>query len=200
MAEEKGNRHKKKTEGAAAAAAPEATSKADTQDTPQAEAGSTAQSAELEEKVAGLEAKLAEAEKSVADGKDQLLRTTAEYENFRRRSRAEHDAAFGNGVAHATEQLLPVLDVLSTAAQSPTVDEEYKKGVLMTLQKCDEVFKKLGIQEIAAEGQPFDPEMHNACMQEACDGVPSGCVTRVMQKGYTLNGRVIRHAVVAVAP
>lgn len=152
-------------------------------------------------------AKLAAAEEAYAkareDGdkvKDQLLRVTAEYDNFRKRSQKEHDAAFSNGVAHAAEMLLPVLDVLEAAANAKTSDEEYKKGVVMTLDKAREVFAKMGITEIDAMGQPFDPEVHNACMQEACDGTDSGCITRVVQKGYSLNGRVIRHAMVAVAP
>lgn len=150
--------------------------------------------------IAALEEKLAAAEAETATLKDQMLRQAAEYDNFRRRSREEHDAAFNNGVAHAAEMLLPVLDVLNAAAYSPTTDEEYKKGVIMTLQKCDEIFKKLGIEEIDATGKPFDPELHNACMQEACEGVDSGCVGKVVQKGYTLNGRVIRHAMVSVVP
>lgn len=152
-------------------------------------------------------AKLAAAEEAYAkaceDGdkvKDQLLRVTAEYDNFRKRSQKEHDAAFSNGVAHAAEMLLPVLDVLDAAANAQTSDEEYKKGVVMTLDKAREVFAKMGITEIDAMGQPFDPEVHNACMQEACEGTDSGCITRVVQKGYSLNGRVIRHAMVAVAP
>ncbi|MGD9559688.1 MAG: nucleotide exchange factor GrpE [Oscillospiraceae bacterium] len=150
--------------------------------------------------VAALEEKLAAAQAERDATNDQLLRTVAEYDNFRKRSQKEHDAAFNNGVGHAAFQLLPVLDTLEAAAQAQTTDEEYKKGVLMTLAKCEEIFEKLGIREIDALGQPFDPELHNACMQEACDGAQSGTVTKVMQKGYTQNGRVVRHAVVAVAP
>lgn len=155
----------------------------------------------------GEAAKLAAAEEACAKAreetdkvKEQMLRITAEYDNFRKRSQKEHDVAFSNGVAHAAEMLLPVLDVLEAAANAKTSDEEYKKGVVMTLDKAREVFSKMGIQEIDAMGQPFNPELHNACMQEACDGTDSGCITRVVQTGYSLNGRVIRHAMVAVAP
>ena len=150
--------------------------------------------------LAGLETKLEQAEQQLADATDRLLRTTAEYENYRRRSQKEHDAAFNNGVAHAAVQLLPVLDTLDAAAHAQTSDEDYKKGVLLTLNKCEEVFAKLGICEINALGTPFDPELHNAVMQEEMDGVESGHVARVVQKGYTLNDRVIRHAMVVVAP
>ncbi len=151
-------------------------------------------------KTAALEEKLATAEEKAADAHTRLLRQAAEYENFRKRSQKEQEAAFGHGVAHAAKALLPVLDVLEAAATAPTQDEDYRKGVMMTLAKAQEVFSQLGIAEIDALGQPFDPELHNACMQEAREDAESGTVTRVVQKGYSQNGRVIRHAMVAVQP
>ncbi len=151
-------------------------------------------------KLAALEQKLEDSQKSLAQANDKLLRTAAEYDNFRRRTGAEKDAAFGNGVAHAAEAMLPILDTLYMAAEAESADAEYKKGVVMTLQKAEEVFKKLGIHEIEAAGQPFDPELHNACMQDDSEGFESGHITKVMQRGYTLNGRVVRHAAVAVKP
>ena len=91
-------------------------------------------------------------------------------------------------------------DTLEMAAAAPTEDENYKKGVEMTLTKCVEAFGKLGIQEIEALGKPFDPELHSAVMQDpATDEAPSGTVTRVLQKGYQLDGKGVRHAAVAVA-
>lgn len=150
--------------------------------------------------LAAAEEALATAQEEAQKLRDQMLRVTAEYDNYRKRSQKEHDAAFSNGVAYAAEMLLPVLDTLEAAANAPTSDEEYKKGVIMTLAKSEEVFCKMGITEICAMGQPFDPELHNACMQEPCEGAAGGTVTRVVQKGYCLNGRVIRHAMVAVAP
>ncbi len=155
---------------------------------------------ETEARIAAAEAKLAEAEARTAELNERLLRTAAEYENHRKRSQRETESAFSNGVCFSAEELLPVLDTLHAAAAVPTTDEEFKKGVLLTLQKCEEVFQKLGISEIAAEGQPFDPELHNAVMQKPADGAESGTVTLVMQKGYKLGERVIRHAMVAVAP
>lgn len=154
----------------------------------------------LEAKLAGAEQKLCDAENAAEEARQALLRTAAEYDNHRKRSAKEYETAYGNGVAHAAEQLLPVLDTLNAAANAETKDEEYKKGVILTLAKCEEVFKKLGITEIEADGQPFNPEFHNAVMQEECEGKDSCTVTRVMQKGYLLNGRVIRHAMVAVTP
>lgn len=154
----------------------------------------------LEQKIAEAEQRVADAEQRVAEVNDRLMRTAAEYDNHRKRSQREQESAFNNGVGYAAQELLPVLDALDCAAKADTTDEEYKKGVLMTLTKCEEVFGKLGIKEIEAEGQPFDPEYHNAVMQQAVEGAESGDITQVIQKGYTLKDKVIRHAMVAVAP
>ena len=153
-----------------------------------------------EAQLAALQEKLTESEQHAGELKENLMRTAAEYDNYRKRSQKEHDAAFGNGIAHAVCQLLPVLDTLEAAANAPTTDEEYKKGVLLTMAKCNEIFEKLGIEEIEAMGQPFDPEVHNAVMQQPCEGAECGTVTKVIQKGYKHGGKVVRHAMVAVAP
>lgn len=128
------------------------------------------------------------------------MRTAAEYDNFRKRSAREKDAAFGDGVAFAVEKLLGVLDTLSLAANTPTQDENYKKGVMMTLEQCAKAFEAIGVEEIEAEGKPFDPQLCAAVMQQgAPEGTESGTVTQVLQKGYTYKGKVVRHASVAVA-
>ncbi len=155
---------------------------------------------EIEARISSLEEQVAASEAKANELNEQLLRTAAEYENHRKRSQRETETAFSNGVGFSAETLLPVLDILNAAAQAPTSDEEYKKGVLMTLKKCQEIFEKLGISEMEAEGQPFDPQLHNAVMQKEVDGVESGIITEVLQKGYILGEKVIRHAMVAVAP
>ncbi len=150
--------------------------------------------------VEGFKAKIEALEKDISDAKDTLMRTAAEYDNHRKRSVKEHDAAFGNGVGFAVLQLLPIVDTLELAAGTPSSDEGYKKGVEMTLAKCKEAFEKLEVKEIDAIDKPFDPEFSNAVMrQPASEGVESGTVIQVMQKGYMLKDKVIRHAVVAVA-
>lgn len=143
----------------------------------------------------------AEAAQAVADAaKDQLLRTAAEYENFRKRSAREQDAAFNNGVSFAVNQILVILDTLEMAANAPTVDENYKKGVVMTLDKAAQAFKTLNVEEIPALGLPFDPEVHSAVLQQpAAEGQESGTVVQVFQKGYKLGDKVVRHATVVVA-
>lgn len=152
--------------------------------------------AELEAAKAKAEA----AEATAAAAKEQLLRTAAEYENFRKRSAREQDAAFNNGVGFAVNQILSILDTLNMAANAPTEDENYKKGVMMTLEKAEQAFKVLKVEEIPALGLPFDPEMHSAVMQQpAEEGQESGTIVQVFQKGYKLGDKVVRHATVVVA-
>ncbi len=147
----------------------------------------------------GLKAQLEAAEKKAAEAKDTLLRTMAEYDNFRKRSAREQAASYSSGMAYAIEKLLPVLDTLEMAANAPTGDENYKKGVVMTLDKCAEVFKAMGVEEIPALGLPFDPAVHAAVMQQPGGDAESGTVLQVFQKGYRLDGKVIRCASVIVA-
>lgn len=154
----------------------------------------------LEKELGEAKAAKEAAEKALAAAKDTLMRTAAEYDNFRKRSAREKESSFNNGVSFAVTQLLPVADTLEMAAAAPTEDENFKKGVEMTLTKFSEAFTKLGIEEIEAAGKPFDPELHSAVMQEpASEEAPSGTVTKVLQKGYRIGGQIIRHAVVAVA-
>ena len=159
------------------------------------EKGSKKHAAELEAAKARAEA----AEKEAAEAKDRLLRTAAEYENFRKRSAREADQKFGDGVSHAVNQILGILDTLDMAANAPCADENYKKGVCMTLDKAEQALAKLNISEIEALGKEFDPNTINAVQQvPAQDGQESGVVANVFQKGYMLGDKIIRHATVVV--
>ena len=159
------------------------------------EKGSKKHAAELEAAKARAEA----AEKEAAEAKDRLLRTAAEYENFRKRSAREADQKFGDGVSHAVNQILGILDTLDMAANAPCADENYKKGVCMTVDKAEQALAKLNISEIEALGKEFDPNTMNAVQQvPAQDGQESGVVANVFQKGYMLGDKIIRHATVVV--
>ena len=148
----------------------------------------------------GLKAKLGAAEKKADEIKDQLLRTAAEYENFRKRSAREADRKFSDGVSHAVTQILPILDTLDMAANAACADENYKKGVVMTLDKAAQALAKLNITEIEALGKPFDPNLMNAVQQvPAAEGQESGTVVQVYQKGYKIGDMIVRHATVVVA-
>ena len=181
-------------EAAQEAAAPKA------EKAPEKEKDKKEKKKELESQLAAAKAEAEKAKAEAAEAKDRLLRTAAEYDNFRKRSAREQDAAFGNGVAHAVSQILTILDTLEMAEAAPTADENFKKGVTLTLEKAKAAFEALKVEEIPALGQPFDPAVHNAVMQKAAEnGEESGTVLQVFQKGYKLGDKVIRHATVIVA-
>ena len=147
-----------------------------------------------------VKAKLDAAEANAAQAKDQLLRMAAEYENYRKRSTREADQKFNDGVSFAVNQIIPILDTLEMAANAPTTDENYKKGVTMTLDKAAKALSTLHVEEIEALGKPFDPNFMNAVQQiPAPDGQESGTVITVYQKGYRLGDKIVRHATVVVA-
>ena len=147
-----------------------------------------------------VKAKLDAAEKNANQAKDQLLRMAAEYEIYRKRSTREADQKFNDGVSYAVNQIIPILDTLDMAANAPTTDENYKKGVLMTLDKTAKALDALHVEEIEALGKPFDPNFMNAVQQiPAPDGQESGTVITVYQKGYKLGDKIVRHATVVVA-
>jgi len=130
---------------------------------------------------------------------DRLLRTAAEYDNFRRRSQREKDEIYPRATVAAVAQFVPVLDNFERALSTPCMDEEFKKGVEMIHQSFQDALKKLGIEEFAEAGDPFNPEMHNAVMHIEDSSLDSSVIVEVFQKGYRLGDRVIRHAMVKVA-
>ena len=182
-----------------AAEAPETEAKGKT-----AEAEPKAEKAEKKEKhhhaEAALQAKLEASEKKNAELKDQLLRTAAEYDNYRKRSQREADQKFNDGISHAVTQILGILDTLDMAANAACSDENYKKGVMMTLDKAAKALENLHITEIEALSKPFDPNFMNAVQQvPPAEGQESGTVVQVFQKGYKIGDKIIRHATVVVA-
>lgn len=149
---------------------------------------------------AALQAKLEASEKKNAELKDQLLRTAAEYDNYRKRSQREADQKFNDGVSHAVTQILGILDTLDMAANAACADENYKKGVMMTLDKAAKALENLHVTEIEALAKPFDPNFMNAVSQvPPAEGQESGTVVQVFQKGYKIGDKIIRHAMVVVA-
>lgn len=129
----------------------------------------------------------------------QLLRLQADFQNFRKR--AEKDRQ--DTVRYANEKLLiQLLDVADNFERALLTEKEHDKffeGMEMIHQQLVMVLTKNGVEEIEAEGKVFDPSFHNALMSEDSDEVESGHVIRTFQKGYLLNGKLIRPAMVAVA-
>lgn len=153
----------------------------------------------LEDKLTQTDSKKVQAEKELADTKDKFQRALAEYDNFRKRSAKEKAESFANGKITAVMSLLPTLDVLEIALNSPCKDEEYKKGIEMVMSTAKASLAELGVQEIDSVGSIFNPKLHSAVMQEMAEGTPPGTITKQLQKGYTMGDKVIRPSTVAVA-
>jgi len=132
---------------------------------------------------------------------DTLRRVQAEFENYRKRVIKEQTALVDRATSGLVEQLLPVLDSFELALKnldSAGSDEieSVRKGLELVYAELLGVLEKAGLSRIEAEGKPFDPNVHEAVMQEDGDGEP--IVTDVLRTGYTLKGRVLRPAMVKV--
>ena len=135
----------------------------------------------------------------VAQQEDKYLRLAAEYDNYRRRTAKEKDSIWNDAKADAAQAFLPVYDNLERALKQDTADEAFKKGVEMTMTQLKTVLEKLGITEIPALGQTFDPNLHNAVMHVEDENFGENTVCDVFQAGFMLGDKVIRHAIVQVA-
>lgn len=158
---------------------------------------------EKEAKIAQLEAALLASEAKVQEQQESVLRAKAEVENMRRRTEQEIDKARKYALNKFSDELLPVIDNLERAIQAADTDNEAVKpileGIELTHKTFIDVIGKFGLKEINPEGEPFNPELHQAMsIQESADHKPN-TVMFVMQKGYELNGRVIRPAMVMVS-
>ncbi|WP_046029429.1 nucleotide exchange factor GrpE [Vibrio vulnificus] len=154
-------------------------------------------------KIAELEAALLASEARVKEQQDSVLRAKAEVENMRRRTEQEIDKVRKYALNRFAEELLPVIDNLERAIQAADAESEAVKplleGVELTHKTFVDVVSKFGLKEINPEGQPFNPEWHQAMSIQESPDHESNTVMFVMQKGYELNGRVIRPAMVMVA-
>ncbi len=130
---------------------------------------------------------------------DKYLRLLAEYDNYRKRSQKEKDAAWTNAKADTVKAFLPVYDNLDRALKQETADEAYAKGVQMTMTQLKTVLEKLGLEEIPALGETFNPEVHDAVMHTDDESLGENVVAEVFQTGFKLGDKVIRHAMVKVA-
>ena len=132
--------------------------------------------------------------------KDQFARLAAEYDNYRKRTAKEKETLYQDAKADTIKEFLAVYDNLERAAGAPGgEDDPHKKGLEMIFAQYKELLKKLGVTEIEAQGQPFDPERHNAVMHIDDENFGENEIAQVFQAGFVLGDRVIRHAVVQVA-
>ena len=134
-----------------------------------------------------------------AELEDRNLRLMAEFGNFRNRTAKEKESIYGDAVADTLRGLLPVLDNLQRALESPCTDEEYKKGVELIYKGLWDVLAGQGVEEIAEAGVPFDPNLHNAVMHVEDDSLGKNTVAQVLQKGYRIGGKILRYAMIQAA-
>ena len=131
--------------------------------------------------------------------KDKYLRLAAEYDNYRKRSQKERETVYADAKADTVLQLLPVYDNLERALKAECSDGAFYKGVEMIMDQLMGIFAKLGVEVIQTEGQTFDPALHNAVIHVEDESLGENVVAEEFQKGFTLNGKVIRFAMVKVA-
>lgn len=132
--------------------------------------------------------------------KELFLRIAAEYDNYRKRTEKEKLSIYNNAVANTIETLLPALDSIDIAKQSlKEMPEEYKRGLELIENQIKTSFEKIGIKECGKEGEKFNPVYHNAVMHVEDENLGENVIAEVLQKGYIISDKVIRHAMVKVA-
>lgn len=158
---------------------------------------------EEQEKINELELALAAAQATVADQKDSVIRAKAEVDNVRRRSAQDVEKARKFALEKFAGEMLVTVDNLERALQNIDKEDESNKGIIegieLTYQGLLSSLEKFSIKAVDPQDQPFNPELHQAMSMQEVEGVAPNTVIAVMQKGYELNGRLIRPAMVMVS-
>lgn len=167
-----------------------------------AENGGKAEDVKPEEGEA-VEEKAEEAEEKPSpedeDLQTKFLRLSADFQNYRRRTEKEKSDIYAFANEKIVLQLLDVLDNFDRAMQTAPDGDKFAEGMGLILKQFTDLLDRNNVAEIEALGKSFDPNYHNAVMTEAVEDTESGIITKVLQKGYTLNGKVIRPSMVAVS-
>ncbi|MBQ7718701.1 MAG: nucleotide exchange factor GrpE [Clostridia bacterium] len=145
---------------------------------------------------------LKEALKKAEEYKDKFLRVSAEFDNFRKRTVKEKETLYSDGKASAVAEFLPLADNMERALEAVSAESDrdsLAEGLEKIAKQLSDILKSLSVEEIAAVGEQFDPELHNAVMHIEDDEKENNTIVEEFQKGYTLNGKVIRHSMVSVA-
>ena len=145
---------------------------------------------------------LAAKTREASEAYDRMLRVSAEFENYRKRSTREMEDFRKYANETLLRDLLPVVDNLERALEVPEdgqVNDPLRQGIELTLKEVQKVLERFVVRPIDAQGQPFDPAFHEAMMQEENSAVPENTVIRQFQKGYTIHDRLLRPAMVIVA-
>lgn len=128
-----------------------------------------------------------------------LLRQMAEFDNYKKRTTREKDDLYSRAKCETAELFLGVLDNFERALETESADQTFQQGVEMIFQQMTQSFRTLGMEEIAALGESFDPDLHNAVNQVEDPEFGANTVCQVLQKGYRMGGKIMRHAMVVVA-
>jgi molecular chaperone GrpE len=134
-----------------------------------------------------------------AELQDRVLRSQAEFQNFRKRVDRERSELFEYASMEAVRALLPVLDDFERSLKAESADKEYVKGMELIYQRFYEGLKKLGLEPIISQGEAFDPHVHHAVDMVETEDAPSDTVLEEFQRGYNFKGRMLRPAMVKVA-
>ena len=169
--------------------------------TAEAEEAAEEKTAETEEnaETAAETEKPAETKDPAAEESERYQRLFAEFQNYKRRCEKEKSDLYAYAGEKFAVDLLEVMDNFERAVEAKPEGDKFAEGIELILVQLKKVLEKNHVEEIKALGEAFDPAFHNAVMTEEVEGTDSGIVTKVMQKGYTLNGKVIRPAMVAVS-
>ena len=136
-------------------------------------------------------------ERQLAAEKDKLLRTAAEYANYRARTEREKAAIYANAVSDTINEIIPIADNIDRALDaSKNAPEEFRKGLEMISNQLAKSFEKLNITSFGKPGDAFDPEFHNAISSIDSEELESDTIAVVYQKGYKIGDKIIRHAMV----
>lgn len=131
--------------------------------------------------------------------KDRLLRTLADFDNFRRRAERDRSEYVQFAAMEIVRDLIPVLDDFRRAMKVETADKEYAKGIELIYQRLFETLKKAGLEPIEAAGKQFDPNLHQAVDRAESEDLPDQTVLEEYQSGYNFKGKLLRPAMVKVA-
>jgi molecular chaperone GrpE len=150
-----------------------------------------------------VQSKLEATEKEYKETYDRLLRVTADFENYKKRMAREMEDFRKYANQSLLKEMLSVIDHIELAIQAASApsagDTRMVEGLNLTLKEFLRILEKFNVRPIEAVGQPFNPQMHEAIMQETCDRLPENTVVREMQKGYTISDRLLRPSLVVVA-
>lgn len=163
------------------------------------ESQESAENAEEKKEENKPEEKAAEKKEEDEDLNTRYMRLMADFQNFRRRTEKEKSDIYAFGNEKLVSDLLPVLDNFERALAAAPERDKFAEGMELIYKQMVDVLKKNKVEEIEAEGKVFDPNVHNAVMRQAKEGAESDTIITVLQKGYTLNGKVVRPSTVIVA-